>query len=227
MTTELRNYYTDFHSAGEYLDMGLANGILSGDWRVANAARYVASVAVKASRQTLAINSPSRIGAELGMYWDMGMANGLNHYASLVSDAARESSQNAVDTAKGIVAKVSEVMSSDMSFAPTITPVLDASNIQSGIGGINSLFGGRVITLNGVSTVQLADRTEQSIPNQNGSDYASIVNAIGNVNNQIEELGQRIARMQVVLDSGALVGQIAGDIDKTLGERTIMKGRGN
>ena len=227
MTTELRNYYTDFHSAGEYLDMGLANGILSGDWRVANAARYVASVAVKASRQTLAINSPSRIGAELGMYWDMGMANGLNHYANLVSDAARESSQNAVDTAKGIVAKVSEVMSSDMSLAPTITPVLDASNIQSGIGGINSLFGGRVITLNGVNTVRLADRTEQSIPNQNGSDYASIVNAIGNVNNQIEELGQRIARMQVVLDSGALVGQIAGDIDKTLGERTIMKGRGN
>ena len=227
MTTELRNYYTDFHSAGEYLDMGLANGILSGDWRVANAARYVASVAVKASRQTLAINSPSRIGAELGMYWDMGMANGLNHYANLVSDAARESSQNAVDTAKGIVAKVSEVMSSDMSLAPTITPVLDASNIQSGIGGINSLFGGRVITLNGVNTVRLADRTEQSIPNQNGSDYTSIVNAIGNVNNQIEELGQRIARMQVVLDSGALVGQIAGDIDKTLGERTIMKGRGN
>lgn len=227
MTTELRNYYTDFHSAGEYLDMGLANGILSGDWRVANAARYVASVAVKASRQTLAINSPSRIGAELGMYWDMGMANGLNHYANLVSDAARESSQNAVDTAKGIVAKVSEVMSSDMSLAPTITPVLDASNIQSGIGGINSLFGGRAITLNGVNTVRLADRTEQSIPNQNGSDYTSIVNAIGNVNNQIEELGQRIARMQVVLDSGALVGQIAGDIDKTLGERTIMKGRGN
>ena len=227
MTTELRNYYTDFHSAGEYLDMGLANGILSGDWRVANAARYVASVAVKASRQTLAINSPSRIGAELGMYWDMGMANGLNHYANLVSDAARESSQNAVDTAKGIVAKVSEVMSSDMSLAPTITPVLDASNIQSGIGGINSLFGGRAIMLNGVNTVRLADRTEQSIPNQNGSDYTSIVNAIGNVNNQIEELGQRIARMQVVLDSGALVGQIAGDIDKTLGERTIMKGRGN
>lgn len=227
MTTELRNYYTDLHSAGEYLDMGLANGILSGDWRVANAARYVASVAVKASRQTLAINSPSRIGAELGMYWDMGMANGLNHYANLVSDAARESSQNAVDTAKEIVAKVSEVMSSDMSLAPTITPVLDASNIQSGIGGINSLFGGRAITLNGVNTVRLADRTEQSIPNQNGSDYTSIVNAIGNVNNQIEELGQRIARMQVVLDSGALVGQIAGDIDKTLGERTIMKGRGN
>lgn len=227
MTTELRNYYTDFHSAGEYLDMGLANGILSGDWRVANAARYVASVAVKASRQTLAINSPSRIGAELGMYWDMGMANGLNHYASLVSDAAGESSQNAVDTAKGIVAKVSEVMSSDMSLAPTITPVLDASNIQSGIGGINSLFGGRAITLNGVNTVRLADRTAQSIPNQNGSDYTSIVNAIGNVNNQIEELGQRIARMQVVLDSGALVGQIAGDMDKTLGERTIMKGRGN
>ena len=227
MTTELRNYYTDFHSAGEYLDMGLANGILSGDWRVANAARYVASVAVKASRQTLAINSPSRIGAELGMYWDMGMANGLNHYASLVSDAAGESSQSAVDTAKGIVAKVSEVMSSDMSLAPTITPVLDASNIQAGIGGINSLFGDRAITLNGVNTVRLADRTEQSISNQNGSDYTSIVNAIGDVNNRIEELGQRITRMQVVLDSGALVGQIAGDMDKTLGERTIMKGRGN
>ncbi len=227
MTTELRNHYSDFHSAGEYLDMGLANGILSGDWRVANAARYVASVAVRTSKQTLAINSPSRVGAELGMYWDMGMAGGLAQYANLVGSAAEGVSQTAVNTAQGIVAKVSEVMSSDMSLTPTITPVLDASSIQAGMGGINGLFGGRTIALNGVNTVNLADRTQQAVSNQNGSDYSTIVNAITSVNERLDTLGQQMSKMQVVLDSGALVGQIATDMDKTLGERTIMKGRGN
>lgn len=227
MTTELRNHYNDFHSAGEYLDMGLANGILSGDWRVANAARYVASVAVRTSRQTLAINSPSRVGAELGMYWDMGMAGGLAQYANLVGDAAEGVSQMAVNTAQGIVTKVSEILSSDMSLAPTITPVLDSSSIRAGIGGINGLFGGRTISLNGVNTVNLADRTQQAVSNQNGSDYTTIVNAIASVNERLDELGEKIARMHIVLNSGAVVGQIADDLDKVLGERTVMKGRGN
>ena len=227
MTTELRNHYNDFHSAGEYLDMGLANGILSGDWRVANAARYVASVAVRTSRQTLAINSPSRVGAELGMYWDMGMAGGLAQYANLVGDAAEGVSQMAVNTAQGIVTKVSEILSSDMSLAPTITPVLDSSSIRAGIGGINGLFGGRTISLNGVNTVNLADRTQQAVSNQNGSDYTAIVNAIASVNERLDELGERITRMHIVLNSGAVVGQIADDLDKALGERTVMKGRGN
>ena len=227
MTTELRNHYSDFYSAGEYLDTGLANGIIGGTWRVINASRYVGNKAVSATRQAMAIHSPSRIGEELGRYWDMGIANGMTYYTGLVEDAAFGISDAAVGTAQGIVAKVSEIMASDMSLAPTITPVLDASSIRSGIGGINGLFGNRTISLNGVNTVNLSDRTPQAVFDQNGSNYTGIVNAINSVNSRIDALGEKLARMQIVLDSGALVGQIAGDIDKTLGERTIMKGRGN
>ena len=227
MTTELRNHYSDFYSAGEYLDTGLANGIIGGTWRVINASRYVGNKAVSATRQAMAIHSPSRIGEELGRYWDMGIANGMTYYTGLVEDAAFGINDAAVGTARGIVAKVSEIMASDMSLAPTITPVLDASSIRSGIGGINGLFGNRTISLNGVSTVNLSDRTPQAVFDQNGSNYTGIVNAIDSVNSRIDALGEKLARMQIVLDSGALVGQIAGDIDKTLGERTIMKGRGN
>ena len=227
MTTELRNHYSDFYSAGEYLDTGLANGIIGGTWRVINAARYVGNKAVSATRQAMAIHSPSRIGEELGRYWDMGIANGMTYYTGLVKDAAFGISDAAVGTARGIVAKVSEIMASDMSLAPTITPVLDASSIRSGIGGINGLFGNRTISLNGVNTVNLSDRTPQAVFDQNGSNYTGIVNAIDSVNSRIDALGEKLARMQIVLDSGALVGQIAGDMDKTLGERTIMKGRGN
>ena len=227
MTTELRNHYSDFYSAGEYLDTGLANGIIGGTWRVINAARYVGNKAVSATRHAMAIHSPSRIGEELGRYWDMGIANGMTYYTGLVEDAAFGISDAAVGTARGIVAKVSEIMASDMSLAPTITPVLDASSIRSGIGGINGLFGNRTISLNGVNTVNLSDRTPQAIFDQNGSNYTGIVNAIDSVNSRIDALGEKLARMQIVLDSGALVGQIAGDMDKTLGERTIMKGRGN
>lgn len=227
MTNELQNHYNDFYSAGEYLDTGLANGIIGGTWRVINAARYVGNKAVSATRQAMAIHSPSRIGEELGRYWDMGIANGMTYYTGLVEDAAFGISDAAVGTARGIVAKVSEIMASDMSLAPTITPVLDASSIRSGIGGINGLFGNRTISLNGVNTVNLSDRTPQAVFDQNGSNYTGIVNAIDSVNSRIDALGEKLARMQIVLDSGALVGQIAGDMDKTLGERTIMKGRGN
>lgn len=93
--------------------------------------------------------------------------------------------------------------------------------------GVNGMFGTRTIDVQGVSTLNLNSRVNEAIPNQNGSNYGVIVNAIASVNERISDLGEKLANMQVILDSGALVGQIAGDMDKNLGERTILKGRGN
>ena len=223
----IRSRYGEFYSAGIYLDSGLAMGIMNGSWRAENAAQTVASRIILKTKQALAINSPSRIGSELGMYWDEGIAGGMYAYSNLIDRAAESTSESMIQTASGIVATVSGLMSSDMDMSPTITPVIDMSNIRAGMTGVNGMFGTRTIDVQGVSTLNLNSRVNEAIPNQNGSNYGVIVNAIASVNERISDLGEKLANMQVILDSGALVGQIAGDMDKNLGERTILKGRGN
>lgn len=223
----IRSRYGEFYSAGIYLDSGLAMGIMNGSWRAENAAQTVASRIILKTKQALAINSPSRIGSELGMYWDEGIADGMYAYSNLIDRAAESTSESMIQTASGIVATVSGLISSDMDLSPTITPVIDMSNIRSGMTGVNGMFGNRTIDVQGVSTLNLNSRVNEAIPNQNGSNYGVIVNAIASVNERIADLGEKLANMQVILDSGALVGQIAGDMDKNLGERTILKGRGN
>ena len=223
----IRSRYGEFYSAGIYLDSGLAMGIMNGSWRAENAAQTVASRIILKTKQALAINSPSRIGSELGMYWDKGIAGGMYAYSNLIDRAAESTSESMIQTASGIVATVSSLMSGDMDLSPTITPVIDMSNIRAGMTGVNGMFGTRTIDVQGVSTLNLNSRVNEAIPNQNGSNYGVIVNAIASVNERISDLGEKLANMQVILDSGALVGQIAGDMDKNLGERTILKGRGN
>ena len=200
---------------------------MNGSWRAENAAQTVASRIILKTNQALSIISRSRIGSELGMYWDKGIAGGMYAYSNLIDRAAESTSESMIQTASGIVATVSSLMSGDMDLSPTITPVIDMSNIRAGMTSVNGMFGTRTIDVQGVSTLNLNSRVNEAIPNQNGSNYGVIVNAIASVNERISDLGEKLANMQVILDSGALVGQIAGDMDKNLGERTILKGRGN
>lgn len=75
---------------GYQFSAGTASGIRNGEYLVVSAAQDVAKAAVRASRQTLQINSPSRIGEkDVGYWWPAGVAEGIEKGTGLVVDAAR------------------------------------------------------------------------------------------------------------------------------------------
>ncbi len=75
---------------GYQFSAGTASGIRNGEYLVVSAAQDVARSAVRASRQTLQINSPSRIGEkDVGYWWPAGVAEGIEKGTGLVVDAAR------------------------------------------------------------------------------------------------------------------------------------------
>lgn len=75
---------------GYQFSAGTATGIRNGEYLVVSAAQDVAKAAVRASRQTLQINSPSRIGEkDVGYWWPAGVAEGIEKGTGLVVDAAR------------------------------------------------------------------------------------------------------------------------------------------
>ena len=60
-----------------------------------------------------------------------------------------------------------------------------------------------------------------------GEGLRQINDAIPTGKGEMTEMTARLERMQIVLDTGVLVGEMAAPMDAALGQRATYKGRGN
>ena len=58
-------------------------------------------------------------------------------------------------------------------------------------------------------------------------DNSKMSGLVSDISNKVDALGQQIANMRVVLDSGRLVGGIASNMDRQLGVMSTRRARGN
>ena len=86
------------------------------------------------------IHSPSKVFAEFGQYLDEGLVVGLNKYSGKVSNSAESVGNDAIKSMSGALSGISLAVDSDIDSNPSIRPVLDLSNIESGAGTIGDLL---------------------------------------------------------------------------------------
>ena len=119
-----------WHSAGVFLSQGLANGISSMSGYVMSVAANLAQRASNAIRSALDIHSPSRVTYAFGEFFSEGFINGIS---SLIGQAVNTSATLAEKTAESISDSVDAIESEfdgNLDFNPTITPVVDMSNMD-------------------------------------------------------------------------------------------------
>ena len=58
-------------------------------------------------------------------------------------------------------------------------------------------------------------------------DNGDIVEELRSLREDMADMMDRMKRMQVVMDTGRLVGELAEPMDNALGQRVTRKGRGN
>lgn len=115
---------------------------------------------------------------------------------------------------------------------PTIRPVMDLTNIQNGVSAINGMFNPNNMqaiglfrgmnTSRGINQLNLdGGRITGSITDKN------IVSQLEGLQTKIEELGEAVTNMKLVLDTGALVGGTSVKMDNELGTLAMRRGRGN
>ena len=119
---------------------GLASGIRNGAAQVLSALRGIVMDAIAAIKKQLGIESPSKVFAKIASYIPQGMVVGIKKFGSGVVDAVDDLSNTAIDTVTDTMKAVSDVLSSDVDINPTITPVIDTSNIEDAGELVNSLF---------------------------------------------------------------------------------------
>ena len=137
--------------AGRDFATGFANGISNHEYFMTAAARIATRHAINASKDEEGAASPAKETKKLGKWFTQGFANGITEDTKLAVRASR----NLVDEAEdGLLAAgnmINDLLSDEMDATPTITPVLDLSEIQNGANGIGRMLSDSSINVNGIS----------------------------------------------------------------------------
>ena len=136
----IKDYYSQFYSAGSYLVDGFANGISENAYKAAAKARAMASAAADAAKKELDEHSPSKVGYRIGDFFGVAFVNAIGAYVSKAYTAGSGMAEAAKTGLSNAVSKIKDFISGDIDVQPTIRPVLDLSNVESGAGRLNALF---------------------------------------------------------------------------------------
>lgn len=141
-TTTIRGKYDSFYSAGSYLADGLANGISANAYKAAAKAKAMAEAAVKAAREALKINSPSKVFKEIGSGIPEGFAMGIGMLGGDVKQSVTDMASTAIKSTRSTMGTILDALSADMDAQPTIRPVVDLTDVRTGANAINGMLNG-------------------------------------------------------------------------------------
>ena len=88
----------DGEMIGKYADEGFANGMDKYSEMVRKAAKRVAAKAVRGMKDTLSIESPSKVMEELGEYTGEGFVIGIENWIGKTEEAAERLAESAMST---------------------------------------------------------------------------------------------------------------------------------
>ena len=139
-SSKIRSYYSSFYNGGSYLVTGFCNGITDNTFRAKASVEAMAEASIKTARKALRINSPSKVFKKIGSGIPEGFAMGIDMLAGEVTGAVSGMAFSAINTTRSAMSTVLDAMSTDMDTQPTIRPVIDLSDVQTGADAINGLL---------------------------------------------------------------------------------------
>lgn len=176
--------------AGSYAVQGFINGLVSIPGKVWAAGKALGQSALDAAKAALDEHSPSREFAKVGVFSGMGLVNGLNSYSKKVGVAGYNMGSTAVKSVSKAISGISDIINSDMDTNPTIRPILDMSDVESGLGSMNRLFGPKqTVALADIGSIGISKigniSTNSLVQNDNGG----IINAIKDLKKSLNNKG--------------------------------------
>lgn len=182
------------YSVGYQISAGVASGMNANMWSIESAANRIISKAREAARAAADIHSPSRLFAkDVGKFIPMGVAKGIGDAMPKMVDEVTDSfdkgfsdaadsvvSQgnifaNVVSDAVNGISDMLDVAIDDMNYAPTITPVVDMSNLDKMNMSDYSLdYRGRISTPTPLYGVPQQSNTSTVVNNDNSKKEYSV-----------------------------------------------------
>lgn len=145
MTAQIRASSGALEAAGANLAAALIDGVVGGLGRLAGRAAAKAGEIAKSMLNTalsvLGIHSPSKEFYWMGTMMIAGVVNSLNDNAALAEEASAGVGHTMIDSMSKTLDGLSKALGTDLiDFNPTITPVLDLSQVQKDASTIGDLL---------------------------------------------------------------------------------------
>lgn len=165
----------EMESAGKDLGSGLVTGIDAKQTAVYNAGFRLGQKAVQGEKDGQKSKSPSKLTIQAGKWLGEGLIIGMGMMGNQVYKSGSTLGKTATDSLSSSISRISDMVASDIDTQPTIRPVLDLSDVKSGVSTIGNMLdldssvGVRANV--GAISASMANR-------QNGADNSEIVSGI-------------------------------------------------
>ena len=198
--TGVRDKWNDFKNAGTYLGSGLITG-MNNQWLNVYRAGYNLGLAAvlgeKAGQQS---NSPSKLTHKAGIWLGEGLIGGMEAMSDKVYDSGKDLGTSASASITNTVAKIANLISEDIDAQPTITPVVDLSDVKTGVNAISSMFGNTSMSIT-ASTSAINSMMNAKVQNGGNGD---IVAKLDELNRKLNNLGNTTYQINgVTYDDGS------------------------
>jgi tape measure domain-containing protein len=145
LTAQIRASSGALENAGANLASALIDGVVGGLGRLAGRAAAkageVARGMLSSALGALGIHSPSKEFYWMGIMMIAGVVNSLSDNADKAAKASGDVGKNMVDSMSKTLTGLSAVLGTDLiDFEPTITPVLDLTQVKKDAGSLNDLL---------------------------------------------------------------------------------------
>lgn len=210
MVNTVKEKASSFVSAAKDLVNGLVQGIKDKAASAIKAAKKLASDVWEGVCDFLGIKSPSRKFIEVGKWSVMGLANGLDKYANKVTPAAENVGRSVLNTVSGAISALSGSIENGIDAAPTIRPVLDLSDVRSGV----KTMGGMLAMDSSVGVMANIRSISASMGHagQNGAND-DVVSAINKLRKELGNVGNTTYQVNgVTYDDGTNIANAIKDV---------------
>lgn len=222
-----------FQQAAYGMFDGFSTGMANRIPQILSKVTLFCSQLIATFQRVLRMHSPSKAMEDLGYNAMAGFGNGMEEGSEEVTNITDQSANDILDQMKANIAAVANGWSEDNVYQPVIRPVFDMDAINQGYSDIQSWFANsQGINLNGsISRLTPTTRdedasTQQVIDAINRINNDDVVREIGALRDDISQLQSAMTNLQVVMNTGALVGQLVEPIDRALGSKALYNSRG-
>ena len=202
----------DGYESGETVKEEWVNGMTSATEeekaRIYHTYSTLASEADEGARDALDVNSPSKKAMALRDSWVEGFVKIDSEIANQVSTAYGDLANTSVVAAANMMSSISKIVQDDsVDWTPTLTPVIDGTQLQNGSNLLTATFGNSALNLaadtalsvNDASASNLAEQVAQlsnEVKRLADTDYSKMLDGVNiNVNSQTTVDGTPLRKM--------------------------------
>jgi hypothetical protein len=216
MSDTIGSFEQSFYVDGNNLAVGLINGMNSQIQAVYDAGYNLGSTAEKGTRDATEVQSPSKVFAEIGGYLGEGLSEGMESKYGSVSEAAKGMAQQAVEIVSTLIERMNALLAEKQNELH-ISPVVDMDGITTLTNLMGNLQGSHNLGNYRVSS-EIVDEGIRS---------KSVMPELKSLHEHLAQLGEHMDGLQVILDTGTLVGATSAKMDSQFGIMAMRRGRGN